>query len=79
MPALVCSGLSGDMLMLEALITRLFAIGPLLFGIAFMAPVIATLMHLVGLSAPFGLSPLQLGLAIGIVWGLVASKRGTWI
>lgn len=64
---------------MQALITRLFAIGPLLFGVAFMAPVIAALMNLVGLSAPFGISPLQLGLAIGIAWGGLASLRGTWI
>ena len=65
--------------MLRDVLARLFAIGPLLFGIGFMAPVIAALINATGLVLPFGLAPIYVGLAIGVVWGAIATKRGAWI
>jgi hypothetical protein len=65
--------------MIASIITSLFSIGPLLFGLIIMAPFIAALMGLAGISAPFGLTPLQTGLIIGFVWGSIATKRGSWI
>jgi hypothetical protein len=53
--------------------------GPLLFGIGFLAPLIATLTTLVGVSPPFGLSTIQTGVVIGTSWGLYAKVRGSWL
>jgi len=57
----------------------LFSIGPLLFGIGFMAPVTAELMTVAGITQPFGFTPITVGLAIGIGWGSYALVRGSWI
>lgn len=65
--------------MISALLTRLFAIGPILFGIGIFAPVFAALVDASGLTPPFDADPLYLGLAIGVIWGAVAAKRGAWI
>lgn len=57
----------------------LFAIGPILFGIGFMAPVLAELMTVAGITQPFGIAPIAVGLAIGLGWGTYALVRGSWI
>ena len=53
--------------------------GPVLFGLGFIAPLIAQSMDAAGVAAPFGLTPLQLGLIIGPSMGLVAKLRRSWI
>jgi hypothetical protein len=53
--------------------------GPLLFGIGFIAPLIAQSLDAAGAPTLLGLSHLQLGLAIGIVSGAVATRRGSWV
>ncbi len=65
--------------MLSALLTRLFAVGPILFGIGFFAPVFAALVEASGLTLPFGADPLYVGLGIGALWGAIAAKRGSWV
>lgn len=65
--------------MFSALLTRLFAIGPILFGIGIFAPVFAALVKASGLGLPFGVNPLYVGLGIGVAWGAIAAKRGSWI
>ena len=65
--------------MLLAVLKWLFAIGPVLFGVAFMAPVLAEIMTASGLTRPFGLSPVIIGLAAGLTWGTYALVRGRWI
>lgn len=57
----------------------LFFIGPLLFGFAFLAPLIAQIMQRFDLVAPLSLSPLAFGLIIGGILGLIATFRGKWI
>lgn len=57
----------------------LYAIGPVLFGLGFLAPVLAELLPLAGWPAPLGLSPFEAGLVIGGAWGLYAQIRGSWI
>ena len=56
-----------------------FSLGPILFGIGFLAPLIAALFNLAGLSAPLGLTPIQIGLGLGFLMGLVARQRKTWL
>ena len=60
-------------------IKAIFYIGPLLFGIGFLAPLIAQIIVAAGWTAPFGLSPLMTGLILGSAYGLLAQVRGRWI
>ena len=52
---------------------------PFLFGIGFIAPVIATLMGLADIPAPPGMTRTMIGLLIGAPWGFYAVRRGRWI
>jgi hypothetical protein len=52
---------------------------PLLFGIGFIAPLIAQTMAYWEIAAPFGMSRIAFGLLIGAPWGLYAVIRGRWI
>jgi hypothetical protein len=52
---------------------------PFLFGIGFIAPLVAQSMAVWGWEAPSGMSPIMLGLLIGGSWGLYATIRGRWI
>lgn len=56
-----------------------FSLGPILFGIGFLAPVIAALMSAAGIAPPFGLSALQFGLCLGSLLGIAARQRRTWL
>jgi hypothetical protein len=64
---------------MQASVSRLFAIMPFLFGIGFIAPLIAQVMTAWDWPAPPGLSRMGLGLAIGAAWGLYAQFRGRWL
>jgi len=64
---------------MDVALKKLMAIMPFLFGIGFIAPLIAQLLPGLGLAAPFELSPIALGLAIGGAWGLIANIRGRWL
>ena len=56
-----------------------FSLGPILFGIGFLAPVIAALLSAANIGAPVGLTPIQFGLGLGAILGLVARQRRTWL
>ncbi|MBO9518631.1 MAG: hypothetical protein J7493_11245 [Porphyrobacter sp.] len=64
---------------MEAAVKQLFRWMPFIFGIGFIAPLIAQSMTYWDVEAPFGLSGIQLGLLIGAPWGLYAVWRGRWI
>lgn len=64
---------------MDLAIKKLFEIMPFLFGLGFIAPLIAQIMVAAGVEAPFGLSRIAFGLAIGGAWGLVANIRGRWL
>ena len=55
------------------------AAGPILFGVAFLAPLIAQSLEAAALPAPFGLAPLPFGLATGLGLGVIAALRGRWV
>jgi hypothetical protein len=55
------------------------AAGPILFGGAFLAPLIAQTLEAAALPVPFGLEPIHAGLAIGLSLGVVAAVRGRWV
>jgi hypothetical protein len=63
----------------EELLKRLFAWGPVWFGLGFVAPVVAQTLDAGSLEAPLALSSLQFGLAVGLVLGVVAKLRGRWV
>jgi hypothetical protein len=58
---------------------KLFAIMPFLFGIGFIAPLIAQSMAVWGWDAPFGMERIVFGLVFGASWGLYATIKGRWI
>jgi hypothetical protein len=64
---------------MKGALKKLFAVMPLLFGIGFIAPLIAQTMAVWQWQAPFGFSRLGFGLTIGALWGLYATLRGRWI
>ena len=64
---------------METGVKRLFAVMPLLFGVGFIAPLIAQSMAVWDVAAPGGMSRLAFGLAVGGTWGLIANLRGRWL
>ena len=64
---------------MELALKKLFYVMPFLFGIGFIAPLIAQTMAYWDIAAPFGISRILFGLAIGAPWGLYAVLRGRWI
>ena len=52
---------------------------PFIFGIGFIAPLIAQTMAYWDIAAPFDMSRIAFGLLIGAPWGLYAVIRGRWI
>ncbi len=55
------------------------AAGPVLFGGAFLAPLIAQSLEAASLPAPFGLAPIHFGLTLGLSLGVIAAMRGRWV
>jgi hypothetical protein len=53
--------------------------GPLLFGVGFLAPLIAQTLDALALEVPIAPSNLAFGLGVGTLAGLVARARGSWI
>ena len=61
------------------IITKLGSLGPLLFGVGFIAPLIAQSLEALSLPAPFGLAPIHFGLIVGLSLGALAAKRRRWV
>ena len=61
------------------LIRALFSVGPLLFAYGFIWPLSIQIIAGLGLSLPFGLTPLWAGFIIAAVWGSYAQIKGSWI
>ncbi|MBB82506.1 MAG: hypothetical protein CL931_01685 [Deltaproteobacteria bacterium] len=53
--------------------------GAVLFGIGFLAPLIAQSMDALEIAAPFGLPTIAFGLIVGPTAGVVAKLRGSWV
>jgi len=64
---------------MQKVLGTLFRFMPFLFGIGFIAPLIAQVMAARGIAAPLGLDRVAFGLAIGGAWGLYATIRGRWL
>lgn len=63
----------------ETALRQLFHWMPLVFGVLFIAPLIAQGMEHWQIAAPFGLDRLTFGLLIGAPWGLYAVLVGRWV
>ena len=64
---------------MQAAVKHLFHWMPLIFGVGFIAPLIAQTMAYWDIAAPFGMSRIMFGLLIGAPWGLYAVIRGRWV
>jgi hypothetical protein len=64
---------------MQGAVKQLFYWMPFLFGIGFIAPLIAQSLAWWDLPAPWGMSAIGFGLLIGAPWGLYATLRGRWV
>ena len=64
---------------LGRLLTLLLQGMPLLFGLGFLAPLIAQLLERALPGAAHAQWPVLVGLAIGGSWGALANLRGRWL
>jgi hypothetical protein len=64
---------------MQSVVKQLFYWMPFLFGIGFIAPLIAQSLGWWDLPAPWGMSPIGFGLLIGAPWGFYATLRGRWV
>jgi len=62
-----------------ALLTSLLGVLPFLFGLGFLAPLIAQLLERALPAAAQAQWPVLVGLAIGGSWGALANLRGRWL
>ena len=60
-------------------IKTIFYLGPMIFGLGFLAPLSAQIISAADWTLPFGLTPLIAGSMIGGGLGLIAQIRGTWV
>jgi hypothetical protein len=61
------------------IVTLLLRFGPVLFGIGFLAPVIAASLDAFFVPTPMDIQPILVGLVIGAILGSLAIWRRTWI
>ena len=64
---------------MQQILMGLFRIMPLLFGVGFLAPLLAQILERMNWPAPFGLSPIVFGLLVGGLWGAFATIKGRWL
>lgn len=64
---------------MQKVLGTLFRFMPFLFGIGFVAPVIAQSIAALGWTLPYGASPVAFGLVVGGAWGAFANWSGRWI
>ncbi len=62
-----------------AILGRFDEWGPVLFGVGFLAPLIAQSLEAARVSGPGGVPALGIGLVIGTAAGLAAKRRGRWL
>ena len=65
--------------MFEKLFTGFLGLIPVIFGIAFMGPVVATLLAEVGIQDIFGMGLMAPCMAFFGAWGAIAIWKGRWI
>jgi hypothetical protein len=64
---------------MQSAVKQLFHWMPFLFGIGFIAPLVAQTMQAWAVAAPFGMSPIAFGLLVGAPWGFATVLRGRWL
>lgn len=63
---------------MQQILMCVFRVMPLLFGLGFLAPLLAQIIVRLGWTPPLGLSPVIIGLTVGGLWGGLATVRGRW-
>jgi hypothetical protein len=64
---------------MDTALKKLMGIMPFLFGVGFIAPLLAQLMRDFDVAAPFGMREIVFALIVGGTWGLIANIRGRWV
>ena len=64
---------------MRKILGSVFAVMPLLFGIGFLAPLVAQVLDRTGLSATGWPPSILIGLLVGGVWGSYATWKGRWL
>lgn len=62
-----------------AMVRFLFSIGPILFGIGFIAPVLAQSAQALAINTVFGIHIMVVCLILGGTLGILAKLRGRWL
>jgi hypothetical protein len=64
---------------MKSALLLLFKCLPLIMGLGFVAPLIGQSLLALGVERLWSVPALYLGIAIGGIWGGVATKTGRWI
>ena len=64
---------------MKTVLSRVFDVGPLIFAVGFLVPLISQIIQAFGWTPPYGLTPLQSGFLIAVPLGLLTMVRGRWI
>lgn len=70
---------AGERAEAKGVVATLVHLGPVLFGLGFLAPLIAQSLDALGLEVPIAPSNLAFGLVVGGLGGVVAMRRGSWV
>jgi hypothetical protein len=70
---------STDVSLVGRLLTSTSRAQPFLFGVGFVAPLVAQMLESALPGEAHGHWPMVVGLAIGGSWGAIANSRGRWI
>jgi hypothetical protein len=65
--------------LMKSAILVLFKFIPLIMGLGFLAPLIAQILVFFDIPTIMGIPAIFVGIAIGGLWGGVATKTGRWI
>ncbi|MFT4614275.1 MAG: hypothetical protein ACI9NT_001420 [Bacteroidia bacterium] len=60
-------------------LSKLLSWGPVFFGVFLFAPMWAAVLDAAAITLPFGVSSLHAAMALGLLLGLLAKFRGSWL
>ena len=57
----------------------LFSVGPIWFGLGFVAPLLVQVAASIGVKEVVGVDAIYTALLVGGGWGALATRRGKWV
>lgn len=63
----------------KVVLRRLYALGPMLFGLGFLTPLATQILQSADVSLPSGMPPLLAGFLIAMAFSIPAQFRGRWV